>query len=279
MYTESKSVLASVSRDLRLLEKRDWELWGIVSLTGLLVAAALLAILIPAAFFQGDNIRLQITVSRPLVIGLLVLLTLLNTYLVNRRQEVRRLREELISTTLQKELIEQQSFRDPLTEIYNRRSFEEITGRFMSHARRLKKPLTFMMIDINKFKEINTRFGHLTGDLVLAEVAKILRMSIRGSDAVIRYGGDEFVILLADTGAPDAGAVIHRIEARLAEWNQSENLPEIRLALSVGVSEWQDGKTLDEMLDAADQRMYERKNASRGAQSNQPPAAVFLDTK
>src|SRR5262249_35618752 len=69
--------------------------------------------------------------------------------------------EQLISTTLQKQVIEQQSFKAPLTEIYNRRSLDEIAGRFISHARRRKSHLTFLMIDVDKFKEVNSRFGHL----------------------------------------------------------------------------------------------------------------------
>ena len=259
MSSQAKSILASVSRELSLLEKRDWELWGIISLTGILVTAGLLAILLPAAFLEGGSIHLEITVSRPLVVSLLVLLALLNTHLVTRRLELRRSREELISTTIQKQLIEQQSFTDPLTEIYNRRSFEEIAGRFISHARRQKKPLILMMIDINKFKDINTRFGHLTGDLVLWEVATLLKMSIRGSDAVVRYGGDEFVIFLADTDTSGASSVIERIEAKLADWNRAGNLEKVALSLSVGVTEWRDGKTLDEMLDSADRKMYEQK--------------------
>jgi diguanylate cyclase (GGDEF)-like protein len=180
---------------------------------------------------------------------------------VTKRFEVRRLREQLISTTLQNQIIEQQSFTDPLTEIYNRRSLDRIAGQFISQARRRKTPLTFLMIDVDRFKQINTRFGHLTGDLVLAEIAAILKVSIRGSDTVLRYGGDEFLILLSDTTSLGAENVIERIREQLAEWNAAGHLGNFFLSLSIGVAEWQDGKTLDEMLDAADRSMYEEKNA------------------
>ena len=141
MYTQTESVLGRVSQQLSHLEKRDWELWVIVSLAGLLVGVGLLAILLPAAFLKQDNIHFEVTVSRPLVLGLVALLALLNTHLISKRHEIRRVREELISRTIQHELVRQQSFTDPLTEIYNRRSLEDVAGRFMSHARRLKKPL------------------------------------------------------------------------------------------------------------------------------------------
>jgi len=98
---------------------------------------------------------------------------------------------------LQNQVIEQQSFTDPLTEIYNRRSLDRLAGQFISQARRRGSALCLLMIDADNFKKINTRFGHLTGDFVLAEIAGILKTMIRGSDAVVRYGGDEFLILLA----------------------------------------------------------------------------------
>ena len=112
---------------------------------------------------------------------------------MKKRFEVRRLREQVISTTLQKQVIEQQSFTHPLTEIYNRRSLDRIAGQFISQARRRRTPLTFLMVDADRFKQINTECGHLTGDFVLSEIAAVLKASIRGSDAVVRYGGDEFL--------------------------------------------------------------------------------------
>jgi diguanylate cyclase len=259
MLTHSRGTLAQVSKQLSHLEKRDWELWLIVSLTGMLASAALLALLFHAAF-KEDTVHFELTISRPLVVGLLVLLALLNSYLVTKRFEVRRLREQLISSTLQKQVIEQQSFTDPLTEIYNRRSLDEIAGRLINQARRRHTPLTFLMIDADRFKQINTRFGHLTGDFVLAEIAGILKSSIRGSDSVVRYGGDEFLILLADTMASGAQKVVERIHERVNEWNDEGNLEEFRISLSIGVAEWHEGDTLDEMLDGADRRMYEQKS-------------------
>lgn len=256
---KEQSALARVSQQLVRLEKRDWELWGIVLLTGILVSATLLAILFHAAFRGG--IRLELSVSPPLAVGLFVLLALLNTYLVSKRFEVRRLREQLISTTLQNQIAEQQSFTDPLTEIYNRRSLDSIAGRFISQARRRRLPLTFLMIDVDKFKQINTRFGHLTGDFVLSEIAGVLKASIRGSDTVVRYGGDEFLIMLTDTTSSGAANVVSRIDKNLQEWNDADHLEELRVAVSIGSAEWKDGDTLDEILDRADRLMYEEKES------------------
>ena len=259
MQRTPEGLLARLAPQLTRLEKRDWELWAIVSVTGILVSLGLLALVLPAAFLKDDNIHFEINVSRPLALGLVVLVALLNTYLVSRRLDIRRLREELISTTLQQQLIEQQSFTDPLTEIYSRRSLDDIAGRFISHAKRLRNPLTFLMADVNNFKQVNTKFGHLTGDTVLAEFAVLLKASIRGSDAVVRYGGDEFLILLADTTTVGSERVIDRINQHLAEWNMVGNLDGFQLSASIGVAEWHDGESLDEVLAVVDQRMYRHK--------------------
>src|ERR1700687_3822885 len=259
MHKENESVLARVGQQLSQLERRDWELWLIVSLTGVLVATGLAAILFPAAFLKHDNMHFEVTVSRPLATGLFTLLALLNTSLVTKRLEIRRLREQLLSSTIQQELIRQQSFTDPLTEVYNRRSLEDIAGRFISHARRLKNPLSLLLIDVDRFKDVNTRFGHLTGDVVLADTAALLKRSVRGSDAVFRYGGDEFLIILADTSLTGSAKVVERIRAYLLDWNRARNLAGFELSLSIGVAEWSEGVTLDELLDEADRQMYAAK--------------------
>jgi diguanylate cyclase (GGDEF)-like protein len=259
MLTQSKSQLARVTQQLSHLEKRDWELWAIVTITGILVSGALLAVLFRAAFLTNGGIHFELTVSRPLAIGLFVLLGLLNVYLVSKRFEVRRLREQLISSTLQNQVIEQQSFIDPLTEIYNRQSLDQTAGRFISQAIRRKMPLVFLMVDADNFKQVNTRFGHLTGDFVLTEIASVLQSSIRASNAVVRYGGDEFLIILSDTASTGAEKVIERIHRKFDDWNDAGHLEDFRVGVSIGSAEWHEGDSLDEMLDNADRKMYTHK--------------------
>ena len=133
---DSESVLANVNRELRKLEKRDGELWLIVTATGILVGAGLLALVLPAAFLKSGSLHFEITVSKELACGLVVLLALANTYIVSRRNEFRQLRQNTIATAMQNELLRLQSFTDPLTEIYNRRSLEELAGRFIAQTKR-----------------------------------------------------------------------------------------------------------------------------------------------
>jgi diguanylate cyclase (GGDEF)-like protein len=87
----------------------------------------------------------------------------------------------------------------------------------------------------------------------------LLKGSIRGTDAAIRYGGDEFLIALANTNATGAATVVNRILGFLKEWNQSSSLDNFTVTFSIGMAEWADGKTLDEVLDIADRNMYDEK--------------------
>jgi diguanylate cyclase (GGDEF)-like protein len=255
------SVLAKVSRQLAAIEKRDFELFLIVVGTGILVGAGLIALTFPSAIMKEGNVHMEITVSRELFLGLVALLILFNTYVISRRMDLRRTREMVISGTLQNELIRLQSFTDPLTEVYNRRSLDEMAASFMSRARRLDKPVCFMVIDADRFKDVNTKFGHLTGDFVLAEIAALLKGALRGTDAVIRFGGDEFLVILADTSLKaGADVVTDRIAKDISEWNKAGHLEGYQMALSLGVAEWSVGKTLDQILTEADQKMYSTKD-------------------
>jgi diguanylate cyclase (GGDEF)-like protein len=263
---QADSVLSRVSTQLKALEKRDWELWLIVSGTGVLVGAGFIALAFPSAILHEGNLHFEIDVSRELFVSLVALLVLLNTYIISRRLELRRTREAVISTTIQSELIRLQSFTDPLTEVYNRRMLDDMFHRYVSHAKRLTKPMTLLVVDVDRFKDINTQFGHLTGDFVLAEIAALLQGAVRGSDAVVRYGGDEFLVFLADSPTEGAEVVNARVAKSVQDWNAAGHLGNLELSLSIGMAEWKGDMNLDEMLNEADQKMYAAKEArKRGA--------------
>jgi diguanylate cyclase (GGDEF)-like protein len=262
---QSESVVARVSQQLAVLEKRDWQMWLIVAGTGIVAGAAFLALLFPAAILHQGNVHLQLIVSREAFVGLAALMILFNTYMITRRLELRRMREAVISTSIQNELVRLQSFTDPLTEVYNRRALDDMASRYMSRARRLGKPLTFMVIDTDRFKDINTQFGHLTGDFVIAEIAALLQGAVRGSDAVVRYGGDEFLVILADSPLEGANVAASRVEKSVEDWNRAGHLPGYELSLSIGLAQWQEGQTLDEILTEADKQMYTVKEARKGS--------------
>jgi diguanylate cyclase (GGDEF)-like protein len=261
--SQADSIIGKVSEQLTALQKRDWELWTIVAVTGVIAGTAIIVLGFPSAVMHGGTLRFNLTISRELFISLLALLILFNTYVISRRVELRRTREALISTTIQSELIRLQSFTDPLTEVYNRRMLDDMFRRYTSHARRSGKPLCMMVADVDRFKDINTRFGHLTGDFVLAEISSMLRGAVRGSDAVVRYGGDEFLVILSDCSPEGAQVVGSRTAKSIGDWNQAGHLTGFELTLSIGVGEWAEEKNIDQILHEADQRMYSTKDAHK----------------
>lgn len=110
--------------------------------------------------------------------------------------------------------LREQAIRDPLTGLYNRRYLEQVMEKETERARRYGHPLAFLMIDIDRFKEINDRFGHRVGDEVLRAVASLLKGDLRKADIAVRYGGDEFLVVLPEIDG-EAEAVARRLKLSL----------------------------------------------------------------
>jgi len=158
--------------------------------------------------------------------------------------------------------------RDALTGLRNRFALEESIPREEARAQRYGHPVGVLMIDVNCFKNVNDRFGHQIGDKVLQGVADVLRKSVRETDLVFRYGGDEFLVLLPET-LGETEVVRQRIQEEVAMRNERNPLLDFPITLAIGLVEWepQMNASLEQIIDQADSNMYLNKRETSEEQS------------
>lgn len=150
---------------------------------------------------------------------------------------------------------------DPVTGIANARSFYELISIELERAQRYKYPLTIVYADIDDFKIINDRYGHRTGDKILCIVAEAIRNNIRSSDILARIGGDEFIMVLPETGYTIAQSAILRVQNNIIDVTQKSGWP---ITLSIGLVTFiTPHQTIEEMIGIADELMYLAKSSGK----------------
>lgn len=160
-------------------------------------------------------------------------------------------------------LLSQIAVTDSLTQLYNRRHFDEIFLKEIKlFSRRKYASLSLMMIDIDHFKKLNDKHGHLMGDMVLREIAKLLQEGVRGTDTIARYGGEEFVIVMPDTRIDGAEYKAEMLRQRVMETEFHGQSGPIHVTISIGVASFLSGAP-NELIYAADQALYQAKHSGR----------------
>ncbi len=164
-----------------------------------------------------------------------------------------------LNLEIQNKSLEEQSTTDHLTGIKNRRSIMEELENRINQSLNYRSPLSIAMIDIDKFKDINDKKGHVLGDKVIKEVANVISSEIRGLDSIGRYGGEEFLIIFPNTRIEKARFVCERIRAKIEDFEFGES---IKATVSIGIADYNRG-TILEFIDKADLKLYEAKNSGR----------------
>lgn len=155
------------------------------------------------------------------------------------------------------------SNRDELTGLYNRRYFNEHATQLFSLAKRYQHPMSMILIDIDRFKNINDKFGHLVGDKVLATISTLIVDSLRDVDIVARYGGEEFVIAIPETDTTQAGILCERLRKAVEEYSWEHIQDNLKVTMSIGIANNQASETLEQQLKLADEKLYQAKNDGR----------------
>jgi diguanylate cyclase (GGDEF)-like protein len=149
---------------------------------------------------------------------------------------------------------------DKLTQAYNRTKYDEIIAGEFERADRYQQLLSIVLLDIDNFKEVNDRYGHLVGDTVLRTLADIVRKNKRGVDHFIRWGGEEFMIVASGTGLEGAKVLAERLRKAI----ESYKIDTVgKITVSLGVTQFRQGDTEESLIKRADDALYEAKRAGK----------------
>jgi diguanylate cyclase (GGDEF)-like protein len=154
---------------------------------------------------------------------------------------------------------------DSLTGVYNRRTFKELADPQFSRARRVRSPISLLLLDIDHFKRINDTYGHLAGDQALTQFARLVRTCLRKEDLLARFGGEEFVVLLPGAADAQAAASAERIREEVCATPLRVGEHDIKLTVSIGLvtESGEQLPLLEAMVGAADEALYAAKAAGR----------------
>ena len=167
---------------------------------------------------------------------------------------------EVTSLTLEKRVFEHKAYTDRLTNIHNRAYFDMEVDKEIARSKRENTPLSMIILDIDKFKEMNDNYGHLVGDEILKELAKIIKQRKRETDTFARWGGEEFVVILPNTTLKDSKKVAEYLRAMIEKHTFKDGL---HITCSFGVAQLSENDTKESLLNRADDALYRAKENGR----------------
>jgi len=211
---------------------------------GNLFSGALLGLICLILFVLNPTIETQNAIN--------ILITFSMVSLIARMYQITRSKTEVVFENL--------SNTDELTGASNRRVLDRVLKREISRSHRQFLPLSLCMMDLDDFKEVNDNYGHHQGDLVLKNFCRIVQENIRSTDYLVRYGGDEFIIVTPTTDIKHAQMVVEKISTALSNFDFGTERP---IQTSVGIAELKDGDTIETLLSRADKALYENKTNSK----------------
>jgi diguanylate cyclase len=225
------------------------------------MAAGCLLSYLAIIFLRGHQEDYGMAFRTDLMQWFVLMLTLPATIALGK--QIQNLRQLLSATRYQLEHYEEKSVRDDLTGLYNRRQLKTELEQARLQANAEDIPFCMCLIDVDRFKQINDNNGHLVGDAILKEFAKVASNTIRDSDILGRFGGDEFLLILKNTDLK--GAVMHaerlRVYAHFLDFQKI--LPQKHISLSIGVAQYRRGEKINDLMSRADSALYQAKQLGR----------------
>lgn len=201
------------------------------------------------------------------LIGHLINITLVTAVAITAnstlyRQAVRTVRHlKLIDD--QRKTLDRLASEDDLTGVANRRYGHRRIREELARYHRYERPFSLCFGDLDHFKLVNDRFSHAVGDRVLKQIAELLQANLRDADVVVRYGGEEFVVLLPETLGNDAAGVCEKLRTAIAAYDWERHSPGLEITMSFGVADCTEGDDVAAILQLADERLYRAKERGR----------------
>ncbi len=254
-------------KDLRGLEHRDWWLWWSAVTVMLLLTLAVVTVSLPNILRESDRVfQLNLSLAIHALVGLVLLF---NIYTVYQQWLIKRLRtqtakhlEILSRLRIRAEEFQKLATRDSLTGLSNRRLGEERLAGEVARSERHGHPLSVLLLDLNRFKGVNDRYGHAAGDLVLKTFAERLNKVIRASDLAVRLGGDEFLVILPECLPERIPALLNRLGCVEVKWREEK----LTLTSAAGWAGYEKGETPAHLIERADKSLYVNKRSEQEKQ-------------
>lgn len=262
LTTDQIRQIEVAQKHLKGLERRDWWLWWSAITVILLLTLAVVIISLPDILKESDRV-FQFNLSLA-IHGLVALVLLFNIYTVYQQWLIKRLRtqtakhlEILSRLRIRAEEFQEMATRDSLTGLSNRRLGEERLASEVARSERHGHPLSVLLLDLNRFKNINDRYGHAAGDAVLKAFAQRLNRVIRASDLAIRLGGDEFLVILPECMPERIPALLSRLGHLEMQWGAEK----FTVHSAAGWAGYQNGEKPAHLIERADKLLYANKRA------------------
>jgi len=240
---------------MQVLENQELLLRTVALLLLVLSGALLLLALLPRGTWSGGISWWNRWYLPVLCLACVVVSALFSVYGNRKRQLIFDARKTLAAQMGAKDL----SLLDPLTGLLNRTYLDQNFSKEIGWAERIGISLTLVLIDLDAFKSLNSRHGRSTGDRVLTDFAELLKKNFRTTDTLIRYGGDEFVVMLPGFGQQKAQVAVERLQEMTNGWNREHPIDDYRLAFSWGAAAHSKGATIADLLEAAHRGLGQHK--------------------
>ena len=217
--------------------------------------AEIAAVMALSRYLFGTGVLL----ATAIVFGIFLIYPLIRTQ-VREEDKLRAMTESLSARS---ETLEHAALTDALTGMQNRRYFDGALHEYLEEFRRIRKPVGLMILDLDHFKQVNDKYGHDVGDLVLKEVANCLRDMTRYHDVVARLGGEEFAVLTPNMNHELLLKLAERIRKAIASLAVGTGNIRLRVTTSVGLAIWDEHETAEDFMRRADRQLYQAKRLGR----------------